>query len=440
MTMDRLRTVALLVGLTTFLGCGGTPSVKLENAKKDATAVTIVHPRKQSLERAVEQPGTIQAYEEAQLFGRVPGFVSQVRVDIGQSVRGPKRDSSGREIEPGEPLAVIAVPELDEEVAQKAALVRQAKAEVEQSRRALASAEAAIATADAAVIEAKAHQSRWESELKRIVSLVASGVIDAQTRDETTHQFRSAEARVQLTTAAVVKSKADRDKAKADVAAAEARVAVAEADARRVLAFQSYAVIRAPFDGVVTKRKINVGDYVTPIAPKADALFAITRLDPVRVVVSIPEADSEFVREKAAATLHIPALAQPTRKGIVTRTAWALEPGSRTLRAEIDLPNHDGGLRPGMYLSARIVGPLPEAWTLPASALVRQGDQTVCFVIDGSAAHKTAVRIGRGDGSSTEVFSRFVGGEWTPWDGTERIAGNPAGLSDGQTVTVKSSE
>jgi HlyD family secretion protein len=434
--IKRCRIFAAMVLLGSVSGCG-QPTTAQKDGSTTATApaaIAVVHPKRQSLRRVVEQPGAIQAHEESQLFGRIPGFVSKVHFDIGQSVLGPKFDADGREAEPGQVLAEISAPELEEEVSQKNAQVRQAKAEVEQSKKALASAEANIVTTEAMVGEAKALYTRWASESKRITELVKNGVIDAQTRDETTNQFKAAEARVQSSEATVQKAKADRDKAAADVATAEARVSVAEADARRTAALMSYAKIRAPFDGIVTRRKLNVGDFVQPVAGKADYLFSIARLDPVRIVVAIPEADAEFVREKSEVKLSIPALSNPLLTGTVTRTSWALEPGSRTLRAEIELPNRDGRLRPGMYVSAQIINSLPESWTLPSSAITKHEGATVCFLIESGKAVRTVVRLGRTDGQFTEVLGQQTANGLVPFTGTEKVAARASGIIEGQTI------
>lgn len=427
------RLGVLLILFSGMTGCGQPPAAKVDDAKATPAAIAVVQPKRQSLRRIVEQPGAIQAFEEAHLFGRIPGFVSKVHVDIGQSVYGPKVDAV-RELEPGQILAEISAPEIEEEVHQKKAQIQQAKAEVEQARRALASAEANIATMEAMVGEAKALYTRWESESKRIAGLVKNGVIDAQTRDETTNQFKAAEARVHSSEAAVQKAKADRDKAVADVATADARVSVADADARRALALMSYAKIRAPFDGIVTRRKLNVGDLVQAAAGKADYLFSVARLDPVRIVVAVPEADAEFVREKSEVKLSIPALAEPQLRGTITRTSWALEPGPRTLRAEIDLPNKDGRLRPGMYVNAQIINTLPESWTLPSSAIVKHEGATVCFQIADGKAVRTVIRLGRTDGQFIEVLGQQSPNGLIPLTGHETIAARAAGIVDGQII------
>ena len=155
--------------------------------------------------------------------------------------------------------------------------------------------------------------------------------------------------------------------------------------------------------------------------------------------------DAGLVREKSEVKFTVGPVDGPTRTGTITRTSWSLDPGARTLRAEIDLPNKDESLRPGMYVYARITGHLPEAWTLPASALVKQGDVIVCFrIVDGKAA-RTPVQIGRSDGKFTEVLKVQTPGEppaWAPpdWTGEEGVVQKAVGLSDGQEVRVERPE
>lgn len=424
----------------TLAGCGqptsGTVGPRATSVNSQTPSVTeVVRPQSKTLRRVVEQPGAVHAYEETHLFARVPGYVGKVRFDVGQKVRGPKYDGE-KEIEAGEVLAELSVPELVAEAGQKQALVRQAEADVEQAKKAHAAAEANVGTTEASVVEAKASEARWGSESQRIAKMVQQGVIDVQTREETRNQHKAAAARVLGAEAMVTKAKADRDKAAADVRSAEARVDVAKADARRTEAMLGYSKIRAPFDGVVTMRKVNTGDLVQPAAGKGDWLFVVDRLDPVRVVIDVPEADAALVDEKSQVILTIPALQRPALTASVTRTSWALAPTARTLRAEVDLPNKDGKLRPGLYVSARLTGEQVVGWALPSSALVRQGDATVCFLIENGKAVRTPVQAGRNDGQFTEVLKLQKAGTaaWIDWTGKEEVAAKAAGLSDGQTV------
>src|SRR5947209_19732880 len=105
----------LVAGLLLMAGCGrpAVPPPASMPASSNPGTVSIVHPQKKSLKRVVEQPGLVQAFEETQLFARVPGYVRKLRpdIDIGYRIRGPKYDDAGKEVEPGEVLAELAVPE-----------------------------------------------------------------------------------------------------------------------------------------------------------------------------------------------------------------------------------------------------------------------------------------------------------------------------------------
>src|SRR5262245_2861147 len=127
----RNRTAALL--LLSALGCrqAAAPTAPPAAAPAAPAKVTAGRPQRKALVRTVEQPGTVRAYEEAPLFAKLTGYVLKVHTDIGAKVKGPRFDSSGNEVEPGQVLAEIDVPEMVEELAQKRALVGQAGAEVE---------------------------------------------------------------------------------------------------------------------------------------------------------------------------------------------------------------------------------------------------------------------------------------------------------------------
>src|SRR5258708_3774703 len=210
-----MRIIAVAAGMLTAIGCTKSPAPSRQASSGSSTiTVSVVHAQRKALKRVVEQPGTVQAYEETLLFARVPGYVrlfhdkdGRIIHDIGRKIHGPKHDPSGKEVvETGEMLAELVVPELEQRANLKKAMVLQADADVELAEKALASAEANIETMEAAVLEAKALRERWESESKRIALLVKSGATDEQSRDETHYQFKAAGARVLSTEAAVRKA------------------------------------------------------------------------------------------------------------------------------------------------------------------------------------------------------------------------------------------
>src|SRR5215469_2664158 len=176
--MIAFRARVLWLPVLALAGCSGSkapgPDEQSEE-KKGPPVVKTIKPQRKDLRRVFEQPGFIEAFEETLLFARVPGYVLKVHRDIGDPLKGPRYDKAGKETEPGQPLAELWVPEMEEELTQKKALVAQAKAAVEQAQAARDAAEAAIGTAKALVQEAvaakaraQASYERWDSEYKRI--------------------------------------------------------------------------------------------------------------------------------------------------------------------------------------------------------------------------------------------------------------------------------
>lgn len=447
MRPDRL----LILGVIALAaGCNRQQPSANSAAPAAAPAVTVVKPEKRPVMRVVEQPGTVQAFEETVLYPKFPAYVRALTADPDKAARlaHDRLIDIGSRVKKDQVLAELAVPELEEEFKQKEALVRQSEAEVVQSKKALAASIAGVVAAKAHVAEAKAGltraqalHDRWQSESDRVNRLVTGGVIDTQTRDETLNQFKAAEAnraeataKVASSDAAVTKAEADQDKAAADVAAAEAKLDVSRADARRVDALRGYTRVKAPYDGVVTRRAVNTGDFVT--ADGKQGLFAVARLDPVRVVVNVPEADAGLVEDGQEVRVTLQAVAGPPSVGKVVRTSWSLEPGSRTLRTEVDLPNPGGKVRPGMYVSARLTVELPAEWAVPSAAVGKVNDEPVVYLVEGGKAVRVSVQLHRGDGQFTQVrlYKRPGASDWSEITGKEEIASPAAVLSDGQTV------
>ena len=440
----------LLAAVSMAAGCRRSASVGQGEEKKQP-AVAVVKPQRKSLPMTIEQPGAVQAYETTPLAAKLAGFVKKVNVDIGDRISGPKYDSGGKEIELGTVLAELFIPELEDEAHEKQAGVAKAVAEKEQAERLRDVADANYAATQALVTEARAglkraqgNYERWESENHRVAKMVREKVVDAQTGDETQRQFVSAEAareeaaaHVSAVEKSLIKAKAEIEKARADVKAAEAKRLVAEAESARLRSLLDYRFIRAPFDGVVTMRKVDTGHFVRPAAGNDEPLFVVVRSNVVRVVLQVPEVDAVLIRKGAEAKISVQAMKGAELGGHVSRTSEALEAGSRTLRTEIDVPNPDGALRPGMYVVGQIKAAMPEAWVLPASAVVKQADIIVCFQYKDGKAVRTVIQTGRSDGKFTEVFKKQQPGStaWEDWTGNEQVlSGETAGLADGQAV------
>ncbi|MDZ4686838.1 MAG: efflux RND transporter periplasmic adaptor subunit [Planctomycetaceae bacterium] len=443
--MARLVSVFTLIaisGLGILGGCnrpGGAHDVSASGGQPPIR-VTAIQPARKTLVRTVELPGRAEAFEVAPLFAKVTGYVAKIPVDIGDPIRGPHGD------EPGTVLCELIVPELREELAQKAATVAQTKAEVLQADAGVKLAESTVRSASARVREAQASVAkeeaqfaRWQSEFQRVAQLAESGAVTRKVADETRAQLDAADAgrkevaaRIASVEALQQESAAGLEKAQADAVAVRSQLAVAEAEQRRLAAMLDYATIRAPFDGVVVERNVHTGHLVQAGGVNGGKpLLVVMRADPIRVMVDVPEVDAVHVAAGTKVELRIPSLPGEPYVGTVTRTGWSLNETSRTLSAEIDVPNADGRWRPGQYVQVKItVAELENALSLPKTAIVTQDKQTYCFAVGAdNKIVRLPVSLGLQAGTDFEIRDGLTG--------DERVIGvNANAFREGQTVEI----
>jgi multidrug efflux pump subunit AcrA (membrane-fusion protein) len=442
-----LSVVALAAGCEKRPSAAPAPNVRPQVGVARVTLRTI--------ERAVGQPAFINAYEQTSIYPKVAGYIKRWNVDIGDRI---SKDQV---------MTELFVPELDAEFQQKIAEVAQddvlikvaeEQAKVVAKRLDVAAAEVKRAKAD--VGQYQSAVDRWESEVTRLTSLVSQRVIDKQVLDESQKQLKSNISQREAARAAVLAAEsvemerqADLAKARIDIDAARAKAKVAEAVEKRYAALVSYLKVTAPYDGIVVARNANTGDFVQPVGGDRSAsgedvgqlkgqgepIYIVARTDLVRVFVDVPEIDANYVTRGAAAQILVQALEDADIKATVTRTSWSLNTRTRSLRAEIDLPNTDAKLLPGMYAYAKIVIRRPHIFAIPADAITELGNQNCCFRLEeGDKAVKTPVQAGLSDGEWTEVNKKLVNGEWIPFSGDEEvITGNLANLTNGQRVSIK---
>lgn len=450
---QRLLLLALAgLPLAAMLGCHHPAPVEETSSQAPPRLVVAAHPTLESLDRVVEQPAQIEAIEQTPIFVKIPGYVEQVRVEMGSVVHK------------GDVLATLRVPELLQEAKQKAGLVDQAKIDITLAEKTQTVAEANVRTAGLLAAEARAgrrraqaNYERWRSESARMERLARQEVIDKQSGEEAVNQLASAQAardeadaKAQSAEAAEQESIARRDHAQAEVAAARNRVVLAESDERRAQALLGYATITAPFDGVVSDRNVHTGHFVQPNSgpsDKAEPLFSVVRIDKVRVFIEVPETDAVLVKTGAhscRARIRVPVLNDREFIGQVAGTSWALEPSQRTLRTEIDFDNPDGELRPGMYAHAAIDVERPNTWTVPPAALLARDGETFCFIVADGMAVRTPVKVGVRTSTVIELLKKQRRAEtpgekptWVNITGTETIVTSGAGeLTDGQAVQM----
>lgn len=394
-----------------------------------AVRVAVVSPEKATIKRVVDQPAEVEAYETTPIHAKVAGYVKSVAVDIGDRVKA------------GQVLAELFMPELVADVASARALVEQKEAERLQAEAAVTVARAQLDSSNATVAETRARigrmqaeLSRWEAEYTRIDQLVRQSALTPSLRDETRSKLQSAQAMVEETNAqvrtseaAVREAEAAIEKARADVTAAAARIAVARFDLERADALLGYTKLTAPYDAIVVRRQVDPG-RLTRGGADDQALLEIARIDPITVVVGVPEIESARIDPGDPVQLRIPALGGAAIKATVTRTSWSLDTSNRTLRVEVDLPNPDAKLRPGLYCYATITEEeRADALSLPVAAVVEAADQTYCVVIDNGRAVRRPLELGLSDGTRVEILGGLKGGETV-------VAANPSILTEGQAL------
>jgi RND family efflux transporter MFP subunit len=426
-TMKSVGLAACSVALAA--GCERPIEKNGSHSAQPVTKVEVVRPERRSVQRTVGEPGQLEAYETTPVHAKLAGYVQSVSVDIGS------------EIKKGQVLAELWVPEVEADLQEKRAAIEQAIARRAQAESAVKVAESAVTSAEAKVSEvqagvkrADADLARWQLEDRRVQQLFNERAQTGTLLDETHNKLQSAEAardevraKVRSAEAALSEARSQLEKARADVLAAAAAIDVARSASRQAEAMLGYARIVAPFDGVITRRDVDTGHLTKP-GSDATPLFVAARTDIVTISVAIPESYSTDVKPGDRALIKLDRLKGRMVEGRVTRTAWALDPKTRTIRAEIDIPNPGGNLRPGLYVYATvIVEEHRDVLTIPTTAIVQEQGRSFCVVVtDGKAVRKQIV-AGLSDGTLTEVVSGLNGSEFV-------VKANSASLSDGQAV------
>jgi RND family efflux transporter MFP subunit len=359
---------AMLVALFAF---ATIPRIRQSNRLDEAAAAAVDAPPTVSVAKARREPmaservlpGNAQAYREAALYARTTGYLQEWKVDLGDKVKA------------GQLIATISAPDLDDQLAQ-------AEANLEQSRATLKLNEANAALADTTL-------ARYRATEQMNSGAVAKLLIDEQQ-------------------ASVLTSKAS-------VKASEASIRVNEAMVKMYSDLQKFEQIVAPFDGVVTARNVDPGALVTADNPSATReLFHVMQIDPLRVFVDVPQTFSTGIKIGQNADLFRPEEPANIFHGKVTRSASALDPNTRTLLVQIDVPNPDAALRPGMYLMVKFfTDRAAPAVIVPSAALVTTSDGKMTVPIlqsDNTVAYKE-VQLGRDNGAEIEIASGLSGDE-----------------------------
>jgi RND family efflux transporter MFP subunit len=302
-----------------------------------AQNVETIRPIRADIAHSFATNGTLEAYETADLYPKVSGYLAEVRVDIGDHVKA------------GQVLAVISLPETEKQLAQ----------------------------AEATVASKRANLALQEITLKRQEGLLKIQGTAQQSYDEA--------------------------KANASVAAADVDLAIATAD--QIRAMLAYTRIVAPFDGVVSRRQVNRGAFVQAATTGLTTpLFTVQRVDIIRVFCNVPESDVSRLRVGLSASVKPYGLEGKPIAGKIARFEGRLDPQTRNMRTEIDVPNRDGKLYPGMYAQVSLeTENHPHVLTVPASAIANDANGAYVYVVEQGRIARQPVKPGITEGGVVEV-------------------------------------
>lgn len=407
-------------------------------SKIKAVKVQTIRLSEGGIVRTSTQIGSVHPYEMADLFAKVSGYLADQHVNYGDQVTK------------GQILATIDVPEIVADEKKARADVLQSKAEVTQAEAMIVATTADAKAAQSAVAQAQAEVARYaastefhQEKLKRYRDLVAKKAIPRGIAEEEEEAYQAARANEAASMKAVLTAQADLDaanarikKAEADLEQAKANVAVFEAVLTRAEAMVGYTKIISPYNGVITKRNFFPGAFIRSAAEgETLPLLTVARTDMVYVVTDVPDRDVPHLNVGDPAEVTLDALPGRVFKGNVSRMADAEDPKSRTMHTEIDLPNEDDTLRPGMYGLAKIIlDTNSHKSTLPATTLVggTRGNKADVFIVKDGKAKKTQVTIGADDGLRVEILDGL--------DPKDAVILDTQNVTDGAPVLVAQSD
>jgi RND family efflux transporter MFP subunit len=326
----------------------------------------------------VTLPATTLGFKAANIYARASGYVLKRYVDIGDHIKA------------GQLLAEITAPEVEAQVAQYQNGLQQAQATIRQN---------------------EAQRASTQVTSKRISILAQEGWATLEQGDVDRYSFQ---AQSHATTAA------------------QYNAAAMEQQLKYYNQQKIYQQVVAPFDGVITQRNIDVGSLITADAAGGTSMFSLQQSDVIRVWVYVPQDAAFGVKPDVEAVIRVPAMPNLTFQGKVTRIADALQPGTRTLLTEVDVPNPDGALQPGVYCTVELKIPrTAPALIVPGMAIIFNRDGIQVAVVENGIVQLRKIAITTDYGTEVEVNEGVKAGD-------QVILHPPVKLENGEKVQIAS--
>jgi len=395
--MKRFALIIVVTAAAAMLAACGREKPAPTAEQQAPITVNTSEVRRATLDDTFDAPGTVRARLSAVISAKVTGYVQEVRVKVGDRVHA------------GQTLAVLAAQDLDAQVARAAAAQLAAQSGVQEAEKARLAAESNAALAAATY--------------QRYQTLLEKRSVSRQEFDEAEARHKSAKAGQEMAEATVARALAGQRQAEAEVQAAKVT--------------RGYAVLAAPFAGVISEKRVDPGNLAMP----GQALLTVEQAGDFRLEATVEESKIAAIKLGGTARVSIEALGASV-EGRVSEIVPAVDASSRSFVVKIDLPSHVEAasvrkahslkavpleLRSGLFGRATFRGGRREAIAVPETAVLRDGQLASVFVVDGGVARQRLITLGAKSGELIEVLSGLN-------DGDRLIVNRPAGLRDGTPI------
>ena len=342
--------MSLMVLLAT--GCGsekGAAAKSQAGTDAKATPVAVARVVREDLARQLELSAEFRPYQEIEIHAKVSGFLKAIYVDVGDRVRQ------------GQLIAILEIPEMAQELAQASGTVKRSALDVERAKSEVQRAETGMKIR-------KLSYDRLANVMKSRPNLIAQ-----QELDDAEARYNEAQAQV--------------NSAKAALASMEEQVSVNSATRERVQTMMAYSRITAPFAGVITERRGDPGALIqagTASHTQAMPVVRLSQIDRLRLVLPVPESIVPKIKNGDPVEVRVDTLGR-VFQGKVARFSGRLDGGTRTMQTEVDIPNSNGVIKPGMYGYATLrLDHREDTLAVPVQAVSGHGPSATVMVVDNN--------------------------------------------------------
>lgn len=350
-------------------------AVEAPFASNAAPAVAILTVRPPTGDREFVLPASVEPKTETAIYSRATGYLKRRLVDVGDHVKA------------GQLLAEVETPELDRQIQEIESQLQEMRANVTQSH--------------AAIQQKQAQLDLAQATNDRISHLATEGIVARQAADEQRYTLLSRDA--------------DLAAAQAGARQTESRLLSVEARLNELRELKSFQQVRAPFEGVITVRKADVGSLLIPgTGTGTQELFHLVKAGQTRIVAQIPQEEARFLNPGAPCEIELGDPERTILPARIARSSRELDSVSRTLFVELALAAASDKVVPGMYVQARFRVPAAagSGMLVPASAVIMRSGRAEAAVLDAAdRVHFRKVMIGRDDGVNVDIVQGLVAGD-----------------------------